>query len=96
MSEPHEKAVRGATLFIIAAVGLFASKYPASIGGLILAYPSGSQEHLKDIIKLVMQVLISVGTGIPAVFIILAKRYAPKDKHWAYGTVGLIIGFWLR
>ncbi|HEY5064444.1 MAG TPA: hypothetical protein VIJ04_06495 [Xanthobacteraceae bacterium] len=20
--------------------------------------------------------------------------YGPKDRHWAYGTVGVIVGFW--
>ena len=31
-----------------------------------------------------------------SLFFILAERYGPKDKHWAYGTVGTIIGFWRK
>jgi hypothetical protein len=31
-----------------------------------------------------------------ALFIILRKRVAHQDKHWACGTVGAIVGFWLK
>jgi hypothetical protein len=31
-----------------------------------------------------------------ALFVILTKRYSPQDKHWAYGTIGTIVGFWLK
>jgi hypothetical protein len=24
------------------------------------------------------------------------KRYGPKEKHWAYGAVGTVVGFWLK
>jgi len=27
---------------------------------------------------------------------IMSKGYAPKDKHWAYGVVGTVVGFWFR
>jgi hypothetical protein len=33
---------------------------------------------------------------IPALYVILSKNYSPRDKHWAYATVGTILGFWLR
>ena len=34
--------------------------------------------------------------GMGALFVILAKRYDQKDKHWAYATVGALLGFWLH
>ena len=42
------------------------------------------------------QVVVSLALLAATLFVILSKRYAPKDKHWAYATVGLILGFWLR
>ena len=49
-----------------------------------------------DLIKIVAQILISVALTISGLFVILSKRYAPKDKHWAYGIIGVIVGFWLK
>lgn len=46
--------------------------------------------------SLVMQCGISILFSIAALFIILAQRYAPTDKHWAYATLGTIIGFWFK
>jgi len=46
-------------------------------------------------IKPVMQVGISILVIAASLFVILSKRYAPRDKHWAYATVGTILGFWL-
>jgi hypothetical protein len=43
-----------------------------------------------------MQVIVTLVLLPATLFIILSKRYAPKDKHWAYTTVGLILGFWLK
>jgi hypothetical protein len=31
-----------------------------------------------------------------ALAMIMMKRFGPKDKHWAYGIVGTIIGYWFR
>jgi len=30
-----------------------------------------------------------------SLFVILSKRYSAQEKHWAYTTVGTILGFWL-
>jgi hypothetical protein len=47
-------------------------------------------------VPLAMEILISVVVLVAALYVILSKRYTPTDKHWAYGTVGLIVGFWLK
>ena len=44
----------------------------------------------------VMQIGISVVLSIASLFVILSKKYDGKDKHWAYGTSGVIAGFWLN
>jgi hypothetical protein len=43
-----------------------------------------------------MQEIISILVLAASLAIILSKRYSPKDKHWAYTTVGTILGFWLN
>src|SRR6266849_2308252 len=43
---------------------------------------------------LVFQMVLSVLLLAASLFVILSTRYGPKDKHWAYGTVGTLIGFW--
>jgi hypothetical protein len=43
-----------------------------------------------------MQVLVSIVLLAAALFVILSKKYDAKAKHWAYATVGLITGFWLK
>ncbi len=43
-----------------------------------------------------MQVVVSIATLVASLAIILLKRYEQRDKHWAYATIGTIIGFWVR
>lgn len=46
--------------------------------------------------KDVVQVIISVLLLAASVFVILSKSYGEKEQHWAYGTIGTLIGFWLK
>ena len=48
-----------------------------------------------DII-LAAQMGISLLFGAPAIFVVLSERYQPREKHWAFTTLGTILGFWLR
>jgi hypothetical protein len=43
-----------------------------------------------------MQVIISLALMTTSLLVITSKGYAPKDKHWAYGIIGTLLGFWLR
>lgn len=43
-----------------------------------------------------IQAAITFVLLLPSLFIILSSRFAPNDKHWAYATVGTILGFWLK
>jgi hypothetical protein len=31
-----------------------------------------------------------------SLFVIMSQRYPARDKHWAYGTIGTLIGYWLK
>lgn len=43
-----------------------------------------------------MGVVLSLALTVASLFVILRKDYGPKDKHWAYATIGTILGYWLR
>jgi hypothetical protein len=45
--------------------------------------------------RLVMQILMSIAILAAGLFVILAKNSGRARKHWAYGIVGLVVGFWL-
>ena len=40
--------------------------------------------------------IVSLIVLLAALYVILSKRYPPKVEHWAYATVGTVLGFWLR
>jgi hypothetical protein len=42
-----------------------------------------------------IEVAVSLIALPPTLFVILSNQYKPKDKHWAYVTLGMVIGFWL-
>lgn len=44
----------------------------------------------------IMQVCISVIVLSASLWIVLSQRYQNVEKHWAYGAIGTIIGFWLK
>lgn len=43
-----------------------------------------------------IQILLTGAFMAAAFFIIVSKRYDLNDKRWAYGIVGMIVGYWLR
>jgi hypothetical protein len=49
-------------------------------------------EYVKKGVQIGLTVVLLGG----ALFTILSKRYTPTDKHWAYGTLGTLLGFWLK
>ncbi len=56
----------------------------------------GAIQPVSADVHLTMQVLISIVLLFSTLFVVLSKKYDAKDKHWAYTTIGLIIGFWLK
>jgi hypothetical protein len=53
------------------------------------------QNNYDNTSRLVMQILMSVVILAAGLFVILAKDAGKARKHWAYGIVGLVVGFWL-
>ena len=43
-----------------------------------------------------MQAALSAILLVAGLYVILSKDYGTTDKHWSYGTVGTLVGFWLR
>lgn len=41
-------------------------------------------------------IIVSLIALLSALYVILSKKYPPKVEQWAYGTIGMILGFWLR
>jgi hypothetical protein len=47
---------------------------------------------LRDLVQLTISALLLAAS----LFVVLSKRYRPEERHWAYGTLGTLIGFWLK
>lgn len=60
-----------------------AAKYSRSIVG-------------KSQVQTIMQVVVSIAFISASLCIILSPTFDSKDKHWAYGSAGTILGFWLK
>jgi ABC-type Fe3+ transport system permease subunit len=43
-----------------------------------------------------MRVFLTLACLAASLTIILSSKYKPAEKHWAYGFVGTIIGYWFR
>jgi hypothetical protein len=50
----------------------------------------------KNSLRPTMQVVVTLLLLLPCLLVILSNRYDPNSKHWAFGTVGTILGFWLK
>lgn len=56
----------------------------------------GAPAYEIDVPKQLIQILISGALLCPALYVILAFKYGPKDKHLAYGIIGTLVGFWFK
>ena len=43
-----------------------------------------------------MQASLSAVLLVAGLYVILSKDYGTTEKQWAYGSVGTVVGFWLR
>ena len=46
--------------------------------------------------KLATQIAISLIVLFAALYIILSNRYDDSNTKWAFGMVGLVVGYWLK
>ena len=44
----------------------------------------------------VVRVVVSVSILGAALFVILSQRYPDDYAKWAFGVIGVVIGYWLR
>ncbi len=44
----------------------------------------------------IMQVVVTLALLVPCLLVIVSDGYDQNSKHWAFGTVGTILGFWLK
>lgn len=82
----------GFLLFLIAIIAALAHFLFTTIAG---APPVGMQEDVTDV-KLYVQLTISAVLGAASLWVILSKKYADDTLKWAFGAVGIIVGFWLK
>jgi len=87
-------------LSIVAAILLFAATRSFQFRFLPFVFgvpaPPAPEINVPDTTKVLMEVAVSLAFGVASLFVILSKRYCPSDKHFAYATAGIILGFWLR
>ena len=46
--------------------------------------------------RMIVQIIISVLLAVVSLFVVRSDRYGSKQRHWAYGTIGVLLGFWLK
>lgn len=69
---------------------------PAAVSFAALSREHDRNHFRIEYTKLVIQAVISVILVSASLYIILSSSLAQSEKHWASGTVGMILGFWLR
>ena len=82
---PPKPIVYGLVLFLLLAV----VKYFVSIISITGAVADNN-------ITTYMPAFISVIVLIASLWVIQSKKYTPTDRHWAYGALGTIVGYWLH
>jgi hypothetical protein len=55
-----------------------------------------SIKQISDLTKLIMQAVVSAAILCCALYIVLSHEYQAQDKHWAYGAMGTILGYWMK
>lgn len=53
-------------------------------------------EDIRDVIKTIMAPLISLLVIAASLYVILSAKYKADSEKWAFGSIGTIIGFWLK
>jgi uncharacterized membrane protein len=74
---------------LIAVIGMLALISVSGVAGMIgLGELAGFRYSMQALITAVL-----LGTSL---IVIVTERYSAKDKNWAYGTLGALVGFWLH
>ena len=43
-----------------------------------------------------LEMIVTFPIAVSALCVVLMRRYGPRDKYWAYATIGALVGFGLR
>jgi hypothetical protein len=46
--------------------------------------------------RVVVQIVLSVLLAALSLFVIFSDRYGARQRPWAYATIGVLLGFWLK
>ena len=46
--------------------------------------------------RVLVQVVLSILLAVVSLLVIRSERYGPTSRHWAYGALGVLLGFWLK
>ena len=63
-------------------------------GPLVLAAPGFKIDE--KTVRFFMSIVVSLAVLGCAVFVILSKNYDSSAEKWAFGSVGTVIGYWLK
>jgi hypothetical protein len=93
----------GLALFIcsVLVLGCFSlSRYapnapPAEVNDRALA-KSFSYHRWAKAARFRIQFVLTLAMGGAAIWIIVAAKHGTDDKTWAYGTLGMVLGYWLK
>lgn len=98
-------ALIGLTIFEKSRVLGLTGYYPPPKPELLKKQPPGPMYDLSsdfefsittDTRPFFLQVGFTVAVGITALILLLSRKRQPKDKYWAYATLGTLVGYWLR
>jgi hypothetical protein len=67
-----------------------------SFGGGGVLSTSLALSSLKIDLQEIMQVIISIALLVSGLYVVLSHGYGATEQHWAYGSMGTVVGFWLR
>jgi len=92
--------ISGLALFVVAVVTLAFSQTAAIVAKYLLfttlRLNGGAQPAFWMAYAPYLPIVISAVLMAAALYVILARAYSVQDKNWAYGTLGTLVGFWLR
>jgi hypothetical protein len=82
--------------FLLGVVALLATSRLREQDGWRFHWGEAASSSFPIPIGIAMPVVISVILFLTSLCVILLSTYQAEDKHWAYGTVGTLVGYWLR
>lgn len=73
----------------------------AGLGTLLLSRRGGSRRATRAVpgeshVRLAMQVGVSLVMLAAGLWVILSGHYESDAVHWASGTIGTVVGYWLK